>query len=160
MRSEVDAHRKDMTKLRRSATRLHNDNKRLEEELATAKDYAKRVESRLVHGTNGRYILEQNAKLRDQLQALKTETGAQQRTIETQEVELKKATAELEVLSRAVELRSEELQLDGDLKAGMLYQVAKYKQENRHLTVDGADKTRASRRQIQMILVAVCGVCA
>ena len=96
-------------------------------------EYIKKLEAKLVNGKQGNFLLDQNSKLRTALQTLKTENDDNKQTIDQQRLEIEKASREIEVLATALEMRADELALGGDLRSGLLYEVAHRREEVRRL---------------------------
>lgn len=65
---------------------------------------------------------------------LKTEADMNRSTVESQRVELEKASKEIEVLATALEMRADEMQLGGDLRSGLLYELSHKRSEVQQLT--------------------------
>lgn len=105
----------------------------------SAEEYTRKLEAKLTMGSKGQFLVEQNTKLRAALQQLKAEHEAAVGSLEAHKVELQRATREIEVLATALEMRADELHLDGDLKSGLLYEVAHRREESRRM--EGEAKT-------------------
>lgn len=86
------------------------------------------------------YLAEQNHTLRGQVKSLRKELDNAQVLVLARTAELQKASQEIEVLARALELRAEDLSLDGSLRSGLLYEVAQRKEEARRLALEVAAK--------------------
>ncbi len=71
--------------------------------------------------------------------------------MDQQRIELHKAVREIEVLATALEMRAEELQLDGSLRSGLLYEVANAKAEvSEGIASLEAAKTRGDRLEFEL----------
>lgn len=71
--------------------------------------------------------------------------------MDQQRIELHKAVREIEVLATALDMRAEELQLDGSLRSGLLYEVANAKAEvSEGITSLEAAKARGDRLEFEL----------
>ena len=134
-RQLTDKVQAELLPTRRALAASKTENERLAKELAMAKqlkteaeekraetdEALRRIEGKLVRGKEGTFLLEQNAKLRQAMAALKSEFESKRELSERQASDLEKAGREIEVLATALELRAYELQLGGDLRSGLLY---------------------------------------
>jgi hypothetical protein len=146
-RQLTDKVQAELLPTRRALAASKTENERLAKELAMAKqlkteaeekraetdEALRRIEGKLVRGKEGTFLLEQNAKLRQAMAVLKSEFESKRELSERQASDLDKAGREIEVLATALELRADELQLGGDLRSGLLYEVAHRREEVRHL---------------------------
>lgn len=114
-------------------------------------EYIKKLESKLVNGKQGNFLLDQNAKLRTALQTLKTENEVAKTTVDQQRFEIEKASREIEILATALEMRADELSLGGDLRSGLLYEVAHRREEVRRLKEELDSKIIAYNEKEQQI---------
>lgn len=132
------------------AASVNADNRRLSEELQATKDYCKKVESKLVYGSNGQvdaslrracwvsrrspsahtcappqYLLEQTVKLKDSVRLLRAENEEYAAVRGDLESRLKKAESDVHTLSKALEIRTESLGLGRpmDIRTSLLYEV-------------------------------------
>lgn len=71
--------------------------------------------------------------------------------MDQQRIELHKAVREIEVLATALDMRAEELQLDGSLRSGLLYEVANAKAEvSEGIASLEAAKARGDRLEFEL----------
>lgn len=151
-RQQTDKVQAELLPTRRALAASKTEAERLAKELAMAKqlkiesdekraeteEALRRIEGKLIRGKEGTFLLEQNAKLRQSMAALKSEFESKKDLAERQASDLDKAGREIEVLATALELRADELQLGGDLRSGLLYEVAHRREEVRQLRDESA----------------------
>ena len=151
-RQQTDKVQAELLPTRRALAASKSEAERLAKELGMAKqlkqesdekraeteEALRRIEGKLVRGKEGTFLLEQNAKLRQSMATLKSEFESKKELVERQASDLDKAGREIEVLATALELRADELQLGGDLRSGLLYEVAHRREEVRHLRDESA----------------------
>jgi hypothetical protein len=80
-------------------------------------------------GGGKEFLVGQNTQLKSSVTTLQDKLAEVQAAAEKQRAELTRAMREIEVLATALELRAEELQIKGDVRAGLLYEVARWRDE-------------------------------
>jgi chromosome segregation ATPase len=137
----------------REVDKLHRENDRLSKEVAALRlekqtsdasiaenaTYTKKLEARLTAGGKD-FLIEQNTKFKQQMQSIKAENDALLNTVNMQKLELERAIKEIEILASALELRADEFNLKGDLRSGLLYEIATRRDEIKGLSVNLASK--------------------
>lgn len=133
-------------KQQRELALAHQQRAEADAALAANADYVRKLEGKLVNGKQGQFLLEQNSRLRAAVLALQGERDEARTRADGAAGELERATREIEVLATALEMRADELALGGDLRSGLLYEVAHRREEVRRLREDGA-ATEAREKQ-------------
>jgi chromosome segregation ATPase len=116
-------------RLQREIVGLRSGRDSLGSQLEEKAVYIKRLEARLVGGSTQQLLVEQNARLRSSSEDLKRQAEGYKVLVEQQRMELQKALKEIEVLATALDMRAEELEKDGSLRSGLLYEVAARRHE-------------------------------
>jgi chromosome segregation ATPase len=101
----------------------------VEGQLQDAKSYSRKLEGHITAGAKGQHITEVNAQLRDQLGALKRELQTSLKEKEDFEAVCKEKDAQVKVLSRALDIKAEELGLRGDMRSALLYDLGQTRTE-------------------------------
>jgi hypothetical protein len=132
--ARADAAQMEAVAARRAAAAARSDAERLAREvtlLRAARDesnaaleennaYIRKLEARITAGGKHAFLIEQNTKLRVALADVSSSHAGCKPLLAAQRGELEKALKEIEVLATALEMRADELQLDGDLRSGLL----------------------------------------
>jgi chromosome segregation ATPase len=121
----------DNDRLQREVVVLRTEKHTVEVQLAEASAFARKLESKLTGGGK-EYLLEQNIKLRHVAKALREELDIVRATATAERTELDRALREVDTLASALELRV--VELGGDVKSGLLYELAGRRDEVRRLT--------------------------
>jgi chromosome segregation ATPase len=101
----------------------------VEGQLQDAKSYSRKLEGHITAGAKGQHITEINAQLKDQLGALKRELQTSQKDKEDFEAVCNEKDAQVKVLSRALDIKAEELGLRGDMRSALLYDLGQTRTE-------------------------------
>jgi chromosome segregation ATPase len=124
----------DNERLHREVVVLRTEKHQIESQLAESTAFARKLETKLTGGGK-EYLLEQNVKLRQVAKALREELDSVRAVAAGERSELDRALREVETLASALELRAVELGGgDGDVKSGLLYELAARRDEVRRLT--------------------------
>ncbi|TYZ61837.1 hypothetical protein PybrP1_000949 [[Pythium] brassicae (nom. inval.)] len=151
--------RQDMTKLRGHSTKLERETcklrnlidriqaekKQLELQAINNRDYAKKIEQRFFMGTKGQSIIQCNIELGRQVKSLEKIVQDKSAAIESQRVELQDAHEKLRILKRALETRFEELQLNGSLHTGVLFELTRLQDQSTSLVAQLSGERKSAK---------------
>lgn len=112
----------DLERAQRELLQLRQGRDAAAAALAENEAYVRKLEAKVTGP--GNFLVEQNTRLRAVAAEHKERGDAAQALVEQQRGELQRALREIEVLTAALELRADELELDGSLRSGLLYEVA------------------------------------
>ena len=126
-----------------------------------AKAYASKLEVKLAGGSGGQYVAEKYEALRTRARALKQRSEEQAEVIASQEVSLEKSVQEIEVLTRALEIRADEIGVMGrgtgtgssaeNVRGGLLLELAQSRHKNQLLAAEVASaEGKAANAQEQL----------
>ena len=101
-----------------------------------------KIERKLTGGSGGQYLADRYKELRRYTKSLKVKLSKQQSVISSQEENLYNASEEIEILARALEVRSDSLKLQngGSVEDSILYEVAALRQKIQHMDDDIVSK--------------------
>jgi hypothetical protein len=133
----------ELERLQREVVGLRQGRDAAAQALEDKAAYSRRLEAKLLGGTSQQHLAEQNARLRASLEEARRQGEGYRALVEQQRSELHKALREIEVLATALDLRAEELEADGSVRSGLLYQVA----AQRHEAAAGQASLQEARAQ-------------
>ena len=130
LRDAAETTKKQMEYLTRKVDHLTSERDNFKKEKERNELILKKLDQKLAGGSSGQYLAEKYKELRRRNKALKDKVKHQHDIISSQEGNLLKASKEIEVLARALEVRTEELDLNpnSSVEDTLLYKVAKLKQ--------------------------------
>eukprot|EP01029_Cantina_marsupialis_P023715 TRINITY_DN5975_c0_g3_i2.p1 TRINITY_DN5975_c0_g3~~TRINITY_DN5975_c0_g3_i2.p1 ORF type:complete len:737 (-),score=268.30 TRINITY_DN5975_c0_g3_i2:1569-3779(-) len=140
LRQQSEQQKKEIINSQRAIEHLKQENKQLKAHAKSNRDYAMKIEQKLAVGAKGQYLVERNDKLRDQVNKLRNDLDTKQRMLNSQEAELDKAAKEIEILARALEIRAHDIGLEGNVRSGLLYQIANLKEDTHRLQIEIVEK--------------------
>ena len=154
-RVECDLFQKELLSSNRSMHAAHADREALSKKLDDAREYAKRLEARLLVSAKMSGLPKhqnQNDDLRDRLRSAAATNDAISAEVQVLEARLSEVQAENETLRSALYLREEELGFPlsqgKDMKQSLLYSLSATRQESRLLGLELAQRA-ASQHELQ-----------
>jgi chromosome segregation ATPase len=150
LRSAADTTNKQMEYLTRKVAHITSERDKFKSEKEKNELILKKLDHKLAGGSGGQYLAEKYKELRRRNKTLKDKVKLQHDVISSQEGNLLKASKEIEVLARALEIRSEELHLNpnSSVEDTLLYQVARLKRDLQN----GDDELRQKNDEINNML--------
>jgi len=154
-RVECDLFQKELLSSNRSMHAAHADREALSKKLDDAREYAKKLEARLLVSAKMSGLPKhqnQNDDLRDRLRSAAATNDAISAEVQVLEARLSEVQAENETLRSALYLREEELGFPlsqgKDIKQSLLYSLSATRQESRLLGLELAQRA-ASQHELQ-----------
>lgn len=95
--------------------------------------------------SNTQSIIQCNLDLGRQVKSLETTVQDKSATIESQRAELQDAHEKLQILKRALETRFEELQLNGSLHTGVLFELTRLQDQSVSLATQLSDERKNAK---------------
>ena len=131
LRNAAETTTKQMEYLTRKIDHLTTERNNFKSEKEKTELILKKLDHKLAGGAGGQYLADKYKELRRRNKTLKDKVKLQHDVISSQEGNLLQASKEIEVLARALEIRSEELELNPNstVEDTLLYQVASLKQQ-------------------------------
>uniref|UniRef100_K3WAV7 Uncharacterized protein n=1 Tax=Globisporangium ultimum (strain ATCC 200006 / CBS 805.95 / DAOM BR144) TaxID=431595 RepID=K3WAV7_GLOUD len=121
--------------------RIQGEKKQLELQAINNRDYAKKIEQRFFMGTKGQC----NVDLGKRVKELERSAGEKDAAFESQRRELQDAQEKFNILKRALETRFEELQLNGSLHTGILFELTRLQDQSTSLALQLSDERKANK---------------
>ena len=158
LRAVSETHQKQIAYAERKAKHLKTERDELREKFDSSQKMLNKIERKLAGGTGGQYLADRYKELRRHAKALKAKVQQQADIISSQEGNLYKASEEIEVLARALEVRSEELKLQngGSVEDSLLYEVASLKQKINNMgdvITDKEEKMYSMKQEVESLKV-------
>lgn len=115
--------------------RLKHDKSQIEAQAVANREYASKIEQKLAMGAKGQAIAHKNNELRSTITDLQRQIDIQTNQLKTKQEEVEKLGSEKSVLRRALEVRVKEMGLGGNIQNGLLYEVARLKEQNNNMAL-------------------------
>jgi chromosome segregation ATPase len=154
-RVECDLFQKELAAANRSMHAAHADREALSKKLDDTKEYAKKLEARLLVSAKMPGLPKhqhQNEELRDRLRSVSATNDAISSQVQAMQSRLNDVHAENETLRSALQLREEDLGVPlsqaKDMKQSLLYTLSATRQESRLLGLELAQRA-ASQHELQ-----------
>jgi DNA repair exonuclease SbcCD ATPase subunit len=148
-RAQSDKSERDNAKLRNLLDRLQSDKKQLEQHAISNRDYAKKIEQRFFmgvpRGTHTQTLVQCNLEMTARVKALEKEVATRDEMIQSQLTELKAAQDNVAILKRALQTRFDELQLNGSLHNGVLFELARLQDQNASMALQLGEERKTSK---------------
>lgn len=119
----------------------------LEAQLQNAKAYSRKLEGHITSGSKGQHVTEVNVQLREQLTSVKRELQHVSQVKAELEEKSDEKDAQLKILSRALDIKAEELGLRGDMRATLLFDLGQSRTELER-TIDALQSAEAETARL------------
>eukprot|EP00002_Diphylleia_rotans_P009757 TRINITY_DN20103_c0_g1_i1.p1 TRINITY_DN20103_c0_g1~~TRINITY_DN20103_c0_g1_i1.p1 ORF type:complete len:653 (+),score=176.06 TRINITY_DN20103_c0_g1_i1:72-2030(+) len=140
LRTIAESQEREFSVAKKQVDALNTENTSLQSRLHESQHLIKRLEFKFSGGSS-QWLLEKNASLSDIVELMKDEIDQGKDVIRQQNEQLDHFRREVDVLTTALSLRSEEFGNHGDLKTVLLYDLAKAKEEISCLASDNGAKS-------------------
>nr|CCA20278.1 conserved hypothetical protein [Albugo laibachii Nc14] len=136
----------ELSKLRNMLDRIYEEKKVVQMQAIHNRDYAKKIEQRFFMGSSkGQSIVHQNSELYARVKSVEEKLAKRKAKTRKQHQQLMESDNKISILERAMELRVEHLELNGDLSDGILLELANMQDQVHAMTL----QVRAERMQSQ-----------
>ena len=116
-------------------SKIKEEKNQLQNQAIVNRDYAKKLEQKLSLGMKGQLLAHKNQDLVKKMTELKDEVNGLRGQLEIKDSELHKAATNSSVLRRALDIRMKEMGLSGKLENGLLFEVARVKEQNQNMAL-------------------------
>ncbi|TMW60050.1 hypothetical protein Poli38472_000092 [Pythium oligandrum] len=136
---------RDNAKLRHLIDRIQGEKKNLEQQAISNRDYAKKIEQRFFMGTKGQSLVQCNLELSARIKSLEQSLAERESILSSQSAELREAQDKSAILRRALETRFDELQLNGSLHNGILFELTRLQDQNASMALQLGEERKMSK---------------